>query len=412
MNVLEKDVVMGTFTHRETYLPGLCESIREHLPHILFVLQLANQPINVNFNALREKFIQTGKRFWLFLDDDIKFLFPDTIRVALETMLRNRYAMVGVYSTFDPEFVCNPKELNEREVNWLPGYFQLVDSSLVGHIQADMDLPDGNTAIDTSYSVRIKQNGNKIGMAPTYVYHTYKSGSWVNPAVIEPTNQYLMKRYGKQYFEWCHGFDNILGGVPESLASNRVRLMEWQKKIYFMREPEKLKLHMGCGDLKLPGYINCDIDGFPDEIYDMTTPGKWKNGTVDHITCHHVLEHVHYRLIPQVLKEWHRMLKVGGTVDVGMPDLNLICQEWNGTDESNKWNRLIYTIYGLQGTTDRPPIQLTEADPIVEGQCHKGGMTLERLCWLLRNLGFAILESYNYDGNGTPSLFVLAKKES
>jgi len=86
MLVLEQDVIMGTFTHREKYLPSLCKSIREHLPHISFMLQVANLPINQNFNALREKFKQSGKRFWLFLDDDIQFLFPDTIKIALETI--------------------------------------------------------------------------------------------------------------------------------------------------------------------------------------------------------------------------------------------------------------------------------------------------------------------------------------
>jgi hypothetical protein len=104
-------------------------------------------------------------------------------------MIRSKYAMVGVYSTFDSNFSCDPSTLTEHEVNWMPGYFQLVDSSLVGDIRADENLPDGNTSIDTSYCVRIKQRGYRIGIAPSYVLHQYKPGTWVNQTVIEPTNR-------------------------------------------------------------------------------------------------------------------------------------------------------------------------------------------------------------------------------
>jgi SAM-dependent methyltransferase len=409
--ILEKDLVMGTFTHRETYLPNLCASIRNNLPNILFIPHLDNLPINKNFNALREKFIRTGKRFWLFLDDDIQFLFPNTIEVALKTLISNKYALVGVYSTFIPDLFFNRQDLKEKETNWVPGYFQLVDSSLIGHIKADEDLPDPNTSIDTSYCVQIKQEGYKIGIAPTYVYHTYKKFTWVKQEVIEPTNQYLMKKYEQQYFDWVSSSDVIIGGAPEDILSkNRQKLISWQQSKYVPEEGQ-LKLHLGCGDLRYSGYINCDISGNVDKIYDITKRSEWSDNSIDHITCHHVLEHVHYRSIPKVLKEWHRILKIGGIVDIGMPDINLLCKDWLEATEERRWNWLIHVFYGQQGTTTKLPSLLTDDDPIIEGQCHKGALTRERLCLLLTDLGFSIVDSYNYDGNGNPSLFVLARKE-
>ena len=405
---------MGTFTNRETYLPSLCKSIRENIPHIPFMLQLDNLPINKNFNALREKFQQTGKRFWLFLDDDIQFLFPNTIQIALETMIKNKYAMVGIYSSFDPEFSCDPSTLVEKEMHWMPGYFQLVDSHLIGHIKADENLPDGNTSIDTSYSVMIKQEGYKIGIAPTYVLHAYKPGSWIKQEVIEPTNNYLMAKYGKQYFEWCHGIDNVIGGAPNPenslMRKNRKKLIQWQSENYIAEEG-KLKLHLGCGDQKYPGFINCDIEGDVDQIHDITTRSTiWKDNSIDHISCHHVLEHVPYRKFNWVLKEWYRLLKIGGTIDIGMPDIELVSKEFLESSEERRWGATIHIFYGQQGPTTKPPSQLTDDDPIIEGQFHRGGLTKDRLCLLLKNLGFEILEAYNYCGNGNPSLFVLAKK--
>jgi hypothetical protein len=210
MNVLEKDVVMGTFTHRETYLPQLCESIRTYLPHIPFIVQLDNQPINKNFNMLRDKFVDTKYRYWLFLDDDIRFVRSDTVKVALEALIRNHYALMGVYSTFNEKFSCDTGTLTEREMGWVPGYFQLVDSRVVGDVKADMNLPDGNTGIDTSYCVQVKQKGYKIGIAKSYVYHTRKN-VWFNQAVVEPTNNHMQTTYGSQYFEWCSKIDNVIG---------------------------------------------------------------------------------------------------------------------------------------------------------------------------------------------------------
>lgn len=412
-SILEKDVVMGTFTHRETHLPALIKSVRKNLPHITFMLQVADLPIVHNFNALREKFKESGKRFWLFLDDDIEFLFPDTIQVALETMIRNKYAVVGVYSTFDPECRPDPKTLTEREVHWVPGYFQLVDSQLVGYVKGDEKLPDPNTAIDTSYCVRIKQEGYRIGIAPTYVHHTFKQGCWINKDVIEPTNKYLMGKYGPQYFEWCNGLDNIIGGQPDfestPLRKNRAKLIQWQSENY-IAEAGKLKLHLGCGNLRYPGFVNCDLDGDTDLSYDITQRGPWPNGSVDHISCHHVLEHVSYRLFGHVLDEWKRILKLGGTVDIGMPDLDLVCQEFLDADETRRWNAILPIMYGQQGPTTKQPYELTDEDPIIQGQFHRGGLTLKRACELLTVRGFEILDAYNYDGNGTPSLFVLARK--
>jgi SAM-dependent methyltransferase len=327
-------------------------------------------------------------------------------------MIKNKYAMVGVYSSFDPEFSCDPTLLKEQEVNWMPGYFQLVDSSLIGHIRADEDLPDGNTGIDTSYSVMIKQEGYKIGIAPTYVLHDYKPTSWIKQEVVEPTNKHMMDRYGHQYFDWCNGLGNIVGGAPiNKMDAGRTKLIQWQKENY-VAEEGKLKLHLGCGDQKYPGFINCDIDGDVDKIYDITQKSDWEPNSVDHISCHHVLEHVPYRLFNKVLSEWYRILKIGGTVDLGMPDVELVAREFLEGSEDRRWNATIYIMYGQQGTTTKPPRELTELDPLIEGQFHRGGLTKDRACLLFQNLGFEILDSYHYDGNGNPSLFVYAKKVS
>ncbi len=214
--VLEQDVAMGVFTHRTTFLPPLMDSVKKYLPHIQFITQIADLPINGNMEALRQKFIASGKRYWIFLDDDIRFLNPSIVHDAVSDMLRNGWAGCGVYSTFDPEWNkngYNPNGLQAHEIGWVPGYFIMVDSQLVGHIQPDLNLPDANTSIDTSYCVSIRAAGHRIGISPNVVYHTMK-GVKLDEHAWRITNDYLMKKWGDFYFNTCTRINNVVGNVP------------------------------------------------------------------------------------------------------------------------------------------------------------------------------------------------------
>jgi len=209
----EKDVVMGTFTNTTTYLPGLLESLKKHLPHIPFIIKMQDGPINQGMELLRQEFKRTNARYWIFLDHDIQFLNDRIIDQAISDLIANKWAACGVYSTFDPEWLTKeykvPERLVTREAKWAVGYFILVDRTLVGDISADMDLPDPNTGIDTSYSAAIRARGYKIGISANLVYHLKKE-VWLRPEVVEPTNQYFMKKWGPAYFEMAQYDGNVL----------------------------------------------------------------------------------------------------------------------------------------------------------------------------------------------------------
>ena len=215
--VLEQQCAIGTFTHRCDYLPALWQSAAQHLPQVDFITVLRTGTIRENMARLRNEFLASGKRYWVFLDDDIQFLNAEIIEHALEVMQGEGYAAMHAYSMFEPEALSTPYDPGRypgvvaREAAWATGYFIMVDSHKVGHIEPDANLPDGNTAVDTSYSVAIRAAGYRIGMTPDYVYHTLKPGSWVNPAVIEPTNRYLWQRWGQFYFDIAKYDRNIIG---------------------------------------------------------------------------------------------------------------------------------------------------------------------------------------------------------
>lgn len=78
-------------------------------------------------------------------------------------------------------------------------------------------------------------------------------------------------------------------------------------------------LNLGCGKLKLDGYINVDNWGDPDLKHDLNSfPYPWDDKSVDHIVMTHVLEH-----IPDwwsAFTECCRILKPGGTLRIHVPD--------------------------------------------------------------------------------------------
>jgi hypothetical protein len=210
--ILEQDTAIGTFTNKATCIVDLWKSVNKYIPHIKFMTRFNRGGINLGMSLLREDFVASGKRYWCFLDDDIQFLNSDIIKNALELLVKEKYGAVTVYSTFNTDVFSKPydaSKLISRSAKWAVGYFIMVDSHKVGNILPDMNLPDPNTSIDTSYSVDIRMAGYDIGMSSDYVYHLFKEVK-SNPMVIDITNKYLMNKYGQFYYDWCQYPENVI----------------------------------------------------------------------------------------------------------------------------------------------------------------------------------------------------------
>lgn len=85
-----------------------------------------------------------------------------------------------------------------------------------------------------------------------------------------------------------------------------------------------LRLNIGGGERNPPGFTNFDIaDG-----NDATKRMPFDDNSVDEIYTSHTLEHIHHSLHPQVLKEWVRVLKPGGTISIAVPDIDAWIAEY------------------------------------------------------------------------------------
>ena len=83
-----------------------------------------------------------------------------------------------------------------------------------------------------------------------------------------------------------------------------------------------LKLHLGCGDKYIPGFIHIDISDAPhiDLKCDISRLDNFEENSVDLIYASHVLEHFGRHEYTNVLTEWYRILKPDGELRIAVPD--------------------------------------------------------------------------------------------
>lgn len=83
-------------------------------------------------------------------------------------------------------------------------------------------------------------------------------------------------------------------------------------------DDKKVAIDIGSGRAKVPGYITLDNDPKvgADMRQDITQGTSFGTGTVDEIRCSHVLEHIATEYKVKVMAEFHRILKLGGILDI------------------------------------------------------------------------------------------------
>jgi hypothetical protein len=85
-----------------------------------------------------------------------------------------------------------------------------------------------------------------------------------------------------------------------------------------------MKLNLGCGFKKLPGYVNVDLSPVcePDQVFDLeNTPWPWESDSVEEIMMDNVLEHLGQtsQAYLAIIKELYRICKDGAKVTIKVP---------------------------------------------------------------------------------------------
>jgi SAM-dependent methyltransferase len=117
-----------------------------------------------------------------------------------------------------------------------------------------------------------------------------------------------------------------------------------------------VKLNLGCGDKILAGYVNVDVAPSragkkPDVICDLHRLESFEDGAADEILAVHVVEHFWRWEVVDVLREWARVLKPGGSMILECPNLLSACQQFLADPEAfsgpgPEGQRTMWVFYG------------------------------------------------------------------
>ncbi len=109
-----------------------------------------------------------------------------------------------------------------------------------------------------------------------------------------------------------------------------------------------MKLHLGCGNDKSEGYINCDIskEVNPDKIVDLEkTPLPFKDSSVEEIILNHVLEHIN-DFIPLV-HDLHRICKKDAKIRIKVP-FYLAYRQFGDPTHVRFFNPFTFDYFGIK----------------------------------------------------------------
>ncbi len=107
---------------------------------------------------------------------------------------------------------------------------------------------------------------------------------------------------------------------------------------------KKINLHIGCGDVYIPGFIHIDVRYFPnlDYISPANNLYMFKNNSVDLIYSCCLLEHLKKDEAEQALEEWYRVLKKGGILRVSVPDFEKVTEVYQKYKDINLIQGLVH----------------------------------------------------------------------
>ena len=116
------------------------------------------------------------------------------------------------------------------------------------------------------------------------------------------------------------------------------QMISTYKKYNMLQTNEKL--HLGCGNIIFPGWLNIDLDSATADInLDLTEPLPFVGGSVTHIFSEHFIEHITREEAVSFLIECRRILAENGIIRIITPNLRFLVEAYI-TKNIDEWGNL------------------------------------------------------------------------
>jgi hypothetical protein len=137
---------------------------------------------------------------------------------------------------------------------------------------------------------------------------------------------------GQRYVETRFAPACIVAKWTQLLSGDEAASVSAKESIRITANAESLRLNLGCGDKILAGYVNVDVAASragksPDVLCDLHALTPFDSASAEEVLAVHVVEHFWRWEVVDVLKEWVRVLKPGGSMVLECPNLLTACEE-------------------------------------------------------------------------------------
>jgi predicted SAM-dependent methyltransferase len=163
------------------------------------------------------------------------------------------------------------------------------------------------------------------------------------------------------------------------------------------------KLHIGCGDHPLDGWVNTDLNPCRHDILrmDATRPFPFADAEFDRAFSEHMIEHVPHEGGRSMLAECRRVLKPGGRVRISCPDRAFI-QRLVGPPEQFTRDEWRYAQWAGQHFGLKTALDV--GVNLAKGFGHQFIYSRELLRWALIDAGFANITEHLIQQSDDPEL--------
>jgi predicted SAM-dependent methyltransferase len=147
-----------------------------------------------------------------------------------------------------------------------------------------------------------------------------------------------------------------------------------------------MKIHLGCWHRDIPGFTNVDLCDMPHIHYNSSIDSLpfFLDNSAQLIYCSHALEYFDRGEAKNVLNEWFRVLKPGGTLRLAVPDFRSLIKVY---DETGDLNKILGPLFGKMQINSPNGIQMLY---------HKTTYDITSLSRLLEECGFIKPEKWDW----------------